>query len=134
MMTPISPIAQVEDVAPARRGFRHARVIAHLTTGSGSDPSHSVSLLCRLDERNRIAGDFKNQWYGCVHDQTATYPFFLNSDFFCYGHFADNTREKTDIRSKEIVVGSYFSLQVEDDAPRTELRTYRISSVADLAN
>lgn len=134
MTTPIEPVAPIEDPAPARRHVRHVRVIAYLTTGGVTDRSYSVSLLCRLNDRNRIVADARSQWFGCVHDQTANYPFFLNSDFFCYGYFADNMREKTDILSRDIVDGSYFTLHVEDDTPRIESRSYRISSVADLSN
>lgn len=134
MTTPIPTLAPGEDAAPTRRGFRHVRVIAYLTTGGVADKSYSVSLMCRLNERGRIAADLSNQCYGCVHDQTADYPFLLNSDFFCYGYFAGNAREKTDILSKDIAKDSYFTVDVEDDTPRTEFRSYRISSVVDLSN
>lgn len=103
-----------------------ARIVAIYKEGGHAYKEYKIVLVCKINEDGRISD---GEWFGCVKSNAVIYPFVLqNGDRFLYG-YEENTFEPTNIGSRTIAEGEYFTVISAPNTNEESEGVYQITSV-----
>jgi hypothetical protein len=101
------------------------RVIAILKQGGHTYKDNKIVLLCHVNEQCHISD---GEWFGYVRNESVHNPFILQEGKrFFYGD-VEHSFQPTNIGSRPIVVGSYFTLRNSPSDTEISEIIYEITS------
>ncbi|EIU5019222.1 TPA: hypothetical protein ACGJ68_007004 [Pseudomonas aeruginosa] len=103
-----------------------SRIIAIHKDGGHLQHEYKAIILCHINEQNKISD---GEWFGYIKNESITYPFVLQrGQQLFYGNEAQ-WFEPTNIGSRKIEVGGYFTIfnSPEDSEPFESI--YEITAI-----
>lgn len=102
------------------------RIVAVSKEGGHTYKDYRIMLVCHINQNKRIS---EGEWFGCFKFDSVSYPFVLQSgNRLFYGH-KENTFEPTNIGSRTIVEGEYFTVSSAPNTNDESEGVYQITSV-----
>lgn len=102
------------------------RIVAVSKEGGHSYKDYKIVLVCQINEVGRIS---EGEWFGCVQFESVSYPFVLqNGNKLFYG-YEEHTFEPTNIGSRTIAAGEYFTVSSAQNTDDKSEGVYQITSV-----
>lgn len=102
------------------------RVVAVSKEGGHLYKDYKIMLVCQINDDGRIA---EGEWFGCVKFESISYPFVLqNGNRLFYG-YEENTYEPTNIGSRLIAEGEYFTVSSAPNTNDESEGVYQITHV-----
>ncbi len=84
------------------------------------DKNDSFTLICGVNENKRI---INAKWYGCCELEKELYPFIFYKGILCYQTDGGEPDEQTNILTKDIIEGNYFTINYYNGEQSTYLIT-----------
>ena len=102
------------------------RIVAISKEGGHAYKDYKIVLVCQINENGHISD---GEWFGCVYFESVSYPFVLQNGSRLFYGYEKNEFEPTNIGSRTIAEGEYFTVSSAPNTNDDSEGIYQITSI-----
>ena len=105
------------------------RITSAFKDGGHTCSDYKIVILCQINEQKY---NKDGEWFGYVKNKSIIYPFILQDGKRLFYGDKEHKFQPTNIGSRPVESGSYFTLQDSPDDPEAEEIVYEIINIHQL--